>query len=293
MVHVTRALLFASLMLLTAAATAQTTEVNKRCGDAYEQSQYLRRDNRLLEATEQLKICLDPVCPEVASKDCAQWLDEVERATPSVVFRFVDAEGHERDDVSVTMDGEPLVAQIDGSAIAIDPGPHVFVLTPAGGAAVEKRATVAQGEKLRAITVTLTPAAAPVPVDALPIDATPVPAGDAASSSAGVHPMAWVLYGLAAVGVGAFIGFGVHSLNQEAACEDRCNPSAIDDIQLTRILADVSLGVGLLSLGGAIWITVASIDDDVDVGLNGRARALLVCRMVVHAVVPASEQMAL
>lgn len=75
--------------------------------------------------------------------------------------------------------------------------------------------------------------------------------------------MAWVLYGTSAAALGAFIGLGVHSLSLES-CEPRCTDEQVDDVVLFRALADVSLGVSALSLGGAIWITVASLGEDED-----------------------------
>ena len=225
---------------------AAQEETTQRCIAAYESSQELKLDRKLIEAEEQLRICVATECPQVARQDCGRWLDEVQQATPSIVIRFIDASGAERNDVTVTTaDGRSLAAQLDGKAIAINPGPQRLLLTPRGGAVVPHDITVAEGEKLRQVVVKLPGARE----------------SEATEGDSSIHPVAWVLYGLSAAGIGAFIGLGVHSLGLED-CKDTCNDEQVDDIVLFRALADVSLGVGVLALGGAIWVTVASVDDD-------------------------------
>jgi hypothetical protein len=226
-------------------------DMKQRCGRAYSASQEQRLEKNLIEARAQLLICMADECPEVARKDCAKWLDEVEAAIPSVVFRFVDSSGAERNDVSVTMDGKALVGSLEGTAVKIDPGPHVFVLRAAGLAPVERALTITEGEQLRKIEVVLDP---PASAD------TPLPRARP-DEEATVHPMAWVLYGVSALGVGGFIGLGIHSINLED-CADTCSDDDVDGIVVTRAIADVTLGVGVLALAGAIWITVASLDND-------------------------------
>lgn len=225
----------------------------QQCVRAYESAQELKLDKKLVEARHELRACMADVCPTVARQSCAGWLDEVEQAMPSVVLRFFDGEV-EQNDVRVSVDGRPLVDRLDGAAIEVNPGPHTFRFEPAGGAPIEQSVTIAEGEKLRQVVATIAPPPAPPP---------PVPPPPPDTS---VHPMAWVLYGLSAAGVGAFIGLGVHSLSLED-CEPTCTDDDVDDIVLFRALADVSLGVGALALGGAIWITIASLDSDVEVGV--------------------------
>ncbi len=228
--------------LLAVPARAQD-DAAQACVRAYEAAQELRLDKKLLAARDELRACMADSCPAVARQSCAGWLDEVEQAMPTVVLRFFDG-GVEKNDVAVTIDGAPLRERLDGAAVEVDPGPHTFRFTPARGAPVEQTVTIAEGEKLRQLVVTVAPPPAPPP--------PPPPEGH-------VHPMAWVLYGLSAAGVGAFIGLGVHSLALEDCAPD-CSDEQVDEIVLFRAIADVSLGVGALALGGAIWITVASLD---------------------------------
>jgi hypothetical protein len=238
----------------TQAFAQSSDDATKRCVTAYERAQELRLEKRLLEAREQLRICTAAECPDVARRDCGTWLDDVEQALPSVVLRFVDDAGEERKDVTVTLDDEPFAERLDGTAMVLDPGPHRFVFTPAGGAPVTKEVIVAEGEQRRAITIDQSPAPAPQP-----------PAPKAPPPERSVHPVAWILYGTSALALGGFIGFGVHSLGLED-CKPNCTDDQVDDVVLFRAVADVSLGVSALALGGAIWITIASLtgDDPVD-----------------------------
>ncbi|MEQ9323171.1 MAG: hypothetical protein RIF41_28650 [Polyangiaceae bacterium] len=227
--------------------------IKRACKVAYEAAQERRLEKKLLQAREELRACVEDACPTFVRKDCATWLDEVDRAIPTVVLRFVDATGTERGDVRVTVDGELLVERLDGGAVPIDPGPHVFVFEPAGGDPVEQTLTILEGERLREVAVDQSPPSV------VPPPPPPMPPPPPKS----VHPMAWVLYGTSAAALGAFIGLGVHSLSLED-CEPRCSDDQVDDVVLFRAVADVSLGVSALALGGAIWITVASLSEDDD-----------------------------
>lgn len=238
---------------------AQLDETKRSCLEAYEKSQELRLDKRLVEARTQLSICASASCPEVASADCRVWLNEVEAALPTVVLRVENATGA----VTVTIDGRTHERALDGP-ISVDPGLHVFTFQVPGRDPIVIRKTIEAGQKDQPIIATFPepPPAVPSPgpvAPPSPVQPSPAPSAPAASGS--VHPVAWALYGVAALGVGGFIGFGVHSLAQED-CEPACTDDEVDDVVMFRALADVSLGVGVLALGGAIWATVASLDAD-------------------------------
>ncbi|MEZ4443870.1 MAG: hypothetical protein R3B72_32655 [Polyangiaceae bacterium] len=211
------------------------------CKRAYESAQELRMAGQLLEAQAQARVCMADACPAFVQSDCAQWHEELGAALPTVVFAFVDASGQDRVDVKVEMDGRALVARLDGSAVAIDPGPHRFRFVPSSGAPVDLSLTIAEGEKLRQIKVAL-----------------PRPSQPTAQDDAGIHPVAWVLYGVAALGFGGFAGFGIHSLNLED-CKPRCTEDDKGDIVLMRALADASLGLGVVSLATAVGFTIAGL----------------------------------
>ncbi|WP_437786782.1 hypothetical protein [Sorangium sp. So ce1097] len=262
--------LAAALALSLAAAGAVHARPTKRaCAAAYERAQGLRRDGRLLDAREALIACSQPACPPAAVADCGPWLAEVEQSLPSVVVAAKDADGRERLDVRVLVDGRLLAATLDGKALPVDPGLRTFRFEPATGQAVEERVLIREGEKNRAITVTLgapaagapaarrplaspplaTPAAAPLATPAAPL-ATP--------AEPSIPPLAWVAGGVGVAGLAVFAVAGALSLDAEADLRATCAPRcAADDVRAIRVqhaAADIGLGVGVVALGTAAWL---------------------------------------
>jgi hypothetical protein len=92
-------------------------------------------------------------------KDCGSWLEEVDRMIPTVVFIAKDAAGNDVSAVRVTVDGALLVERLDGPALRVDPGEHVFEFTTAGAAPLSKRLVVREGVKDRQEVIVLAQAA--------------------------------------------------------------------------------------------------------------------------------------
>jgi hypothetical protein len=123
------------------------------CLGASEAGQRARRAGRLREARDQFLLCSADACPSAVRRDCADWQGEVLAVLPSVVFGAKDGSGRDLVDVSVAMDGKPLTSQLDGKAIAIDPGLHTFTFERAGASPHVEQALVKEGEKTRSVTV--------------------------------------------------------------------------------------------------------------------------------------------
>ncbi|WP_433937320.1 hypothetical protein AB3662_22060 [Sorangium cellulosum] len=273
----------AALALVGASVHAAPSK--RACAAAYERAQGLRRDGKLLEAREALITCSQPTCPAAAVADCGPWLAEVEQSLPSVVIAAKDADGRERLDVRVLVDGRLLAAALDGKALPVDPGPRTFRFEPATGPAVEERLLIREGEKNRAITVTLgapaasapaaprppaSPAAQPPASPAAPplaAPAAPPPASSAAPPLASpaappaepsIPPLAWAAGGVGVAGLAVFAVAGALSLDAEADLRATCAPRcAADDVSAVRVqhaVADIGLGVGVVALGAAAWL---------------------------------------
>ena len=89
--------------------------------------------------------------------------------------------------------------------------------------------------------------------------AEPVPAAPAReSSSKGIPVASWVLGGVGVLGVGGFILLSANgrsdnnSLAQSCGATGSCQQSSVDHIKRNYVIADVSLGVGIAALGGAV-----------------------------------------
>lgn len=131
--------LAASLGILAASAAARA-DVKQECVAAYEKTQTLRDQGKLLDARKQAVVCSAPACPSQAIKDCVQWLAAIDASLPTVVLMALDPAGAETLDVRVTVDGQALAAKLDGKAVALDPGQHVLRFEMAGAEAVEQKA---------------------------------------------------------------------------------------------------------------------------------------------------------
>src|SRR5262249_27826056 len=131
-------------------------------------------------------------------------LEVVEESMPSVVFRALDAEGHDVIDVRVLVDGALLTTELDGRAWPLDPGVHVIRYEHGGAAAVEERAVVQQGQKNRLLTLDLGSSEAP---------RTPAPQGQPAPGRA------WLTSALAVGTVGA-VALGVFTFVDIAGQRD-------------------------------------------------------------------------
>src|ERR1019366_8465548 len=80
---------------------------------------------------------------------CTKRLDELEKAQPTIIFRAKDASGQDVSAVKVTVDGRPLADKLDGTALPVDPGDHVFTFTTADQPPVTKTFVIGSGEKER------------------------------------------------------------------------------------------------------------------------------------------------
>lgn len=219
------------------------------CTASYEEGQVARAEGQLRKAREALSSCTQPECADFVRADCGRWLAEVEAAMPSVVLA-ASSDGADVQDVSVTLDGAPLVATLDGKAVAVEPGKHTFVFRATSGAEVTIEVVISEGEKNRKLLVELKRA-----------PAQPGPSAVASSepaSGARSLVLPGVLLGVAALGVTGFVSFGGMGQSQkrdlEQSCAPNCDDASIESVQRKFLIADVSLGVAALALAGSAYV---------------------------------------
>ncbi|MBX3191809.1 MAG: hypothetical protein KF819_32765 [Labilithrix sp.] len=219
---------------------ARAKEPSKdECISTNEAAQTLRQTGKLREARAQLLVCTAKSCPGPVRDDCAQRLDEVDKATPTIVFA-AKAAGADLSAVRVTMDGSPLAERLDGSPLTVDPGEHTFEFATAGYPNVSRRLLIAEGTKGRqeivVFAATTSPPVAPAPA-APPITAPSEPFVDApaaevsSGSSDGQRTLAYVLGGAGIVGLGLGAVFGVVSKStyDDALLNCPSGPSSCND----------------------------------------------------------------
>jgi hypothetical protein len=235
------------------------------CASASEDAQRLNVERKLLEARERLLVCTRPVCPAPIRSDCDQLLSEVEAATPTVVLGLRDAEGHDLRDAVVTLDGARWTGELDGSSAPVNPGNH-SVRADRRGARVELAFVAHEGEKNRIVQLALgregVPAAPPTLARAKP---------------------PWTFYALGGVSVislGVFAYLAANGQSTDDACtKNGCGSSQVAALQRERAIAWSTLGVGVVSGAGAVWLFasrgislrahVAVIHGTPGLGLNG------------------------
>jgi len=224
------------------------------CLEAFDQSQTLRQENKLVATRQQLLMCARNVCPEVLRAQCTDWLGEVEKDLPTVVLSAKDSRGKDLIDVAVKVDGVPLVSRIDGTAVAVDPGVRVFRFEARGEEPVESRIVIHMGGKSRAVSVQFEAS-----TDPDENNETTTPEQTQASSGIPSY-VPYVVGGVGVVGIGASFILGLQfkgKLDDMDKCKPFCSQSDVDSASTTRVLTFVSAGVGVAALGVATYLYFA------------------------------------
>ena len=228
------------------------------CVKASEQAQSLRDEGKYRKAREQLLVCTRDVCPSVVRKDCVQWLSEVDASMPSIVITARDGSGRDLTDVKVTLDGAALTEHLDGKPIPIDPGEHTLHYETAGAPPVDEKVVMHAGEKNRALSVQLGAHAQSASTSAGGGE------GEQPRASKGPPVAAFIIGGLGVVALGSFAFFGlsgksdVDDMRQPGGCAPNCSQSQVDSARTKLVIADISLGVGVVALGVATYMILAN-----------------------------------
>lgn len=255
----------ASFALSSAHAGIARADTKAECSAAYEKSQELKTATKLRQAREQLLVCAQSECPDFIKRDCSKWLGEVDATLPTVVFS-AKAGGKDITDVKVMAGGEVLAESLDGRAVPWDPGSQTFVFESAEFGQKEVTFVVKEGQKAQSVEVSFGDAGG---------------TGDGGSGAsfdstkADDKTLAYVLGGVGVVGLGAFGFFALSGKSDEdgLACapSKSCTDDDIDPIKQKYLLADISLGVGVVSLGIATYLFLKPSGNAEPAGDSARA----------------------
>ncbi|WP_437806277.1 hypothetical protein [Sorangium sp. So ce1078] len=217
----------------------------EQCISSHAEVQKLRKNQQLLEARRVLKGCARSECPAPVLRDCASWVDELEMATPSVVFN-VTSGGEQVAGSTILVDGQPVELSSSGAPLRLDPGKHTYRVEHDGYRPVAKEVILFEGQRFQQLNVALEPVVAPqVPVAQASITETyrPVPA------------LTYVLAGVGVAGAASFAVWGLMGRSEQDHLEQTCRPECTDsDLATVRtryLIADISLGVGAAAFAGA------------------------------------------
>lgn len=232
-------------VIVLAANTALADREPAECIAAHTTAQELADSGKLLAARKMFESCSASDCPKLIQKDCKVLGRAVEQSIPTLNLTAVDHNGQALTDFRIELDG---VAQSPDSShqLALDPGEHRVKLVVSGRKAAEATIPVRSKQKNQSAVIQL---AAP----------------DAGSSKA--RTAGYVLAGIGAVGLVSFVGFGwsgyldQRKLDPNSARIDDCTDLTLADrMRRKYVIADVSLGIGLVSLGAATYLLLATRD---------------------------------
>jgi hypothetical protein len=251
------------------------------CIASSEREVLFRKQLRLREALRELVVCTAPACPAEVRTECNRRLTDVNQALPTVVITATDGAGNDLTVVTVKVDGIVLTSSLDGRALPVDPGSHVFTFQAeaAGTPMVQKTYVVGEGIKDRHIEVVLggAPAAAVLPVS-LPVALPPAPASASpatgpapaeAPAASPSHPSqgggarrgGFAVTGVGVVGVAVASVLGGLAISKSSSAKGECvptgvgcagnsNPAAQQDMQTASTFAVASTATFIA--GGAV-----------------------------------------
>ena len=242
------------------------------CKAAIDEALKLEQEAKLQEASKRLATCAQVSCDVFIQHECTVRRSQLETEIPSVVPVATDESGAPVVEVRVKMDGEVLAERIDGRGVPIDPGVHEFTFeTEERGVVATKKLVILQGERNRPIAVTIRKAAAvsltpaPEAATAPPVakrespalDTRPRPSSGGWSTISYLAP--YVLAGVGVVGVGGYAlltTWGQKDNRQLAQCAPACSPASVDHIRKLYTAANISLAVGVVTLGTAAGLII-------------------------------------
>ncbi len=147
---------FATLAaIFTLGAGARAQDRVEVCASAAEDAQTIRAQGHLADARKKLAVCADNACPAVVKDHCVTWLAEVDKAMPTLVVRVRDARGFDVSGARALVDGIEILASMTGRPVALDPGPHTLRVVASSGVSRDQAIVIAEGEKDRAIVMTI------------------------------------------------------------------------------------------------------------------------------------------
>ena len=265
-----RRVLVAAFMSTIVVGTGRASaDEREQCAAAADQAQQLRDDGKYRRAREQMLICARDACPGPIKSDCGKWLDDLDRDAPTVV---IGAKSGTQDvtDVKVSIDHVVVTEKLDGKPMMVDSGEHTFKFEYQGQIK-EERVLLRATEKARLVTMIFGPATPPKPPP-------PPPKPPATTEEPSLVP-AIVIGGIGVLAIGSFALFGIQGKNKVAdlqKCSPRCAESDVDKARTKLIIADISLGVGVVALGIAAYMILTRPKAEAKVaprGANATKRA--------------------
>lgn len=232
------------LALTANAALAQQDPAE--CIRAHAKAQELESTGKLIQALKEFEACATNGCPKLIQKDCNVLGRAVEQAIPTLSLTALDHTGQPLSKYRIELDGVSLLPEIARQPIPVDPGErHVKVVVP--GRPPTFVTVPVRSDRKHQNTIIQLPAPDPV--------------------VSGTRTASYVLTAMSVVGLVSFVGFGVSGYLDQHELESKSNISTerndlrlADQMRQKYVIADVSLGISLVSLGAATYLWFVAQD---------------------------------
>ncbi|MFW5740781.1 MAG: hypothetical protein ACOC1F_10500 [Myxococcota bacterium] len=236
------------LLLFVIASQAHAVDDLDVCVNASEDAQKQLDQGLYLDARRNLLRCSRDVCPDVVAEDCMRLLDEVERATPTLVFGVHGLDPEASAGVRITIDGVPTEYAVDGKPIQVDPGWHTVVFTTRDGRAQRVKTLVKAGEHNRVVEASFRGSSV----------AAPEPAAPSEPAAARWPGYALVAGGILGLGGATYFWVGgrrdLDALRDGCGKTSSCAQSDVDDARRTILVGDVLGGLGAVAMGTGAYL---------------------------------------
>ena len=224
-----------------------------QCLADHEQAQDARLAGQLLAARTALRKCSAAGCPSLVSRDCVQWLTDVEQQIPTVIFRAA-RDGEDVVQLRVREGDKLLTESLTGSPLELDPGPHHFVAELPGFPAQDATYVLQAGDKGRVVRFDFSS-----PKPAPPVEA-PKPAVTEPLAVPQHRPIPKLTYALGGVSLaatitGAVLGGLALSKRQDVheACAPLCKDRDVTSVKQLGLGADIAFAVAVLGGGATLY----------------------------------------
>jgi hypothetical protein len=255
----------AALTLVSFCQVASAQPSKAECVAAHEQGQRLWKADRLVQAVELLARCASDTCPPLVASECGAFLVAAISELPSVIVQAASSDGRLLELREVFIDQTP----IQGSGPkTLDPGEHTASVVTTDGLRASTRFIVRRGERDRRVVLEVALPPAPAAAASSPVTPAPAPAPGTVPAAPlreggtrlapNAAPYAWGLAALSAVAIGTFAVYGLSGRAKERdlqrTCAPFCDSGSVDSMHRDYVVADVSLGVGLVAAGLSLWV---------------------------------------
>lgn len=233
-----------------------------QCVEAHSRGQVLRDEAQLVASAAQFLTCAsDDSCPAPIREECEQYLEAVQRLTPTLVFASRDHLGRDIDGVRIYMDDASVEWSSGDAPIAVDAGPHLFRFEHPDGQVIEQKLDAVQGEKARLVVAEFSN------TEVLATKSTQTDVMMDATQPTDVRRiLTYTFGGLAVVGLASFAILGLQGSSAEAdlrsSCAPNCTSAQKQSVAQKYLWADVSLAVAGLSLAGGAVLYLAPLGAD-------------------------------